>query len=87
MNHTNVIRFLDFFSDNQFFYLVTEMHGAEWRHDNPRLNPIQNPSLRVPAGDHPKVESTVPDYSTMDDEQVLQVRRTARDLFECIDAQ
>ncbi|KAI8618299.1 hypothetical protein BC830DRAFT_1109755 [Chytriomyces sp. MP71] len=29
-NHQNVIKYLDYFSDKVYLYLVTELHGGEW---------------------------------------------------------
>lgn len=30
LNHPNIISFIDWFQDNLFFYMVTELHGCEW---------------------------------------------------------
>ncbi|KAJ3073121.1 hypothetical protein HDU98_002210 [Podochytrium sp. JEL0797] len=30
VNHPNVIKYLDYFSDNTYLYLVTEKHGGSW---------------------------------------------------------
>jgi len=30
IHHENIILFLDFYEDNSFFYLITELHGSEW---------------------------------------------------------
>lgn len=30
MKHDNIVGFIDFFEDDQFFYLVTELHGTPW---------------------------------------------------------
>lgn len=88
MSHPNIIAFLDLFATDRFFLLVTELHGTEWRYDNPALSVARNPGLRVPrGGDYELVPMKAMDYTGMGIEEILDVKRTARDLFECIDAQ
>lgn len=33
VKHPNVIRFIDWFEDQQYFYLITELHGKQWNAD------------------------------------------------------
>ncbi len=85
MRHPNIIQFLDVYHDEKYVIMVTELHGCEWRTNNPLLNPVLNPGLREHRGE----SFTLPDkpMSAMTDDELLQRRRTACDLFECIDAQ
>jgi hypothetical protein len=85
MDHPNIIKFMDVFSDEKYVFLVTELHGCEWRTDNPRLNPQQNLGLREQKP--PAVVTVDKPIAQMTDAELLKKRRTACDLFECIDAQ
>ncbi|KAJ3163470.1 hypothetical protein HDU86_000049 [Geranomyces michiganensis] len=38
ISHENVIKFVDFFEDMTFFYLVTELHGAPWTSSRTELH-------------------------------------------------
>jgi serine/threonine protein kinase len=89
INHPNIIRFLDLYTDSKYVYLVTDLHGTEWRSDNPLLNPIQNSGLRNVHGVQSAGKSALmatQDFSRLSDDELLERKRTACDLFECIDA-
>ena len=34
LRHPNIVAFIDWFQDPQYFYLVTELHGSEWERAN-----------------------------------------------------
>ena len=90
VQHPNIIQFLDYFKDERFFYLVTELHGIEWRAGNPILNKMSNPGLRdsQPADTFKQKNDTSTQHKSiadMSDHDLLARKRTAFDLFECID--
>ena len=46
LNHPNIIKFLDYYEDAKYCYLITELHGTEWTVQNPKLHPSTHPGLR-----------------------------------------
>ncbi|KAJ3090089.1 hypothetical protein HK102_004710 [Quaeritorhiza haematococci] len=42
LKHPNIVRFLDVYEDDKFFYLVMEMHGSPWT--NPHGTSFRHPS-------------------------------------------
>ncbi|KAI8825061.1 kinase-like domain-containing protein [Fimicolochytrium jonesii] len=44
IGHDNIIKFIDFYEDITFFYLVTEMHGAPWTSSRTELQTQSLPS-------------------------------------------
>ncbi|KAK9762932.1 hypothetical protein K7432_010841 [Basidiobolus ranarum] len=77
LRHENIIKYLDFFEDSCYVYLIMEYHGSEWAHKNTRnINKAQIPmqyndpsSLQVPY---------------MERKQVVN-KQASCDLFECIE--
>lgn len=82
INHPNVVRFLDYYSDGRFAYLITELHGTSWTWPNPLLGPSTNRGLRPPG--------QLLQLSQNHSKEVVGVqgvtRRSPCDLFECIEA-
>lgn len=90
ISHPNIIGFRDLYSDAKYVYLVTDLHGTEWRSDNLKLSQMRNPGLRANHGVLTQVKRQLlatSDFSRLKDEELMQRKRTACDLFECIDAQ
>lgn len=98
MKHPGIVQFLDYFEDEKYIYMVTEMHGTPWDSQNPKLNSQKNPGLR--PIDRPKQECNnlltfFPNDPRLKGEaealraiaQKIHFKpRTSSDLFECIDA-
>lgn len=80
--HPNIIQYLDYFGDDRFLYLITELHGTSWTWPNPRIDPTRNPGLRPPGQllqlSHSTSKETVGVTGV--------TRRSPCDLFECIEA-
>lgn len=80
--HPNIIQYLDYFNDDRFLYLITELHGTSWTWPNPRLDSSRNPGLRPPG--------QLLQLSNSNSKDALGVpgvtRRSPCDLFECIEA-
>ncbi|RKP02585.1 hypothetical protein CXG81DRAFT_10642 [Caulochytrium protostelioides] len=77
LSHDNIVRFLDFYEDAVFFYVVTEYHGTPWATKTARLNAVPLMSPRVAslqALDRPSLSQAIPCR-----------RRSSCDLFECIE--
>ncbi len=47
LDHPNIVKFMDYFDDGTYGYMVTELFGTSWNSTNLELNPIQNPTLRT----------------------------------------
>ncbi len=75
LKHPNIIKFVEYIPGEEFVFLVTELFGTEWRHDNPLLNFQRNPGLRSSSKSESLHPSSVP-----------SIRKSSVDLFECIDA-
>ncbi|KAJ3109851.1 hypothetical protein HDU97_000081 [Phlyctochytrium planicorne] len=81
--HPAIVRFLDYYEEDKYVLLATELHGTQWDPANPLLSPEKNPGMRQPkrhasANEHqaPDITSPPPPFK----------KRTSCDLFECIDA-
>jgi serine/threonine protein kinase len=91
VRHPNIIRFLDVYQDTKYVYLVTELAGDQWHPANPKLDRRINKYLKpVDPGMKPFDSRTLTgspeEIAKMSDSQLLQRRRVASDLFECIEA-
>lgn len=98
LDHPNIVKFLDYFEDTKYIYLVTELHGTQWSLLNPKLNPHQNPGLRNHERMHHSCNNLltfVPSDPQLQNEALILNKQaeklnissqTSFDLFECIDA-
>ncbi|OBZ83812.1 PAS domain-containing serine/threonine-protein kinase [Choanephora cucurbitarum] len=80
VNHPSVIGYVDSYQDNQFFYLIMELHGTQWSQTayfNSTSEPPRSPALSEDSFVSDDSDSVIQDYP-------LQ-RRTSCDLFECIE--
>jgi serine/threonine protein kinase len=77
VHHPNIIEYIDNFQDEQFFYLVMELHGTGW--SKARSN--TKPALAMVA------EATTRQLNDSDaaPRTSLMSRRSSCDLFECIE--
>ncbi len=72
IDHPNVVKFIELFQDDEFFYLVMEMHGSPWKAPEPK--------------EEKKVASSDGSMSLAPPEaEVPMERRSSFDLFECIE--
>ncbi|KAJ3018320.1 hypothetical protein HKX48_002958 [Thoreauomyces humboldtii] len=79
LNHQNIIKYLDFFEDARFYYLVMEAHGSASLHHDTTTTTART-SNHIPFASslgvrYPEDDSTLRRPS----------RRHSRDLFECIE--
>ncbi|KAI8903424.1 kinase-like domain-containing protein [Powellomyces hirtus] len=51
ISHTNIIKYLDFYEDMTFFYLVTELHGAPWTSSRTDLHTQSLPAQLIHPSD------------------------------------
>lgn len=72
LNHPNIVRFLDFFDDRDYIYLVTELHGTSWTLPNARLSSESHPQLKAAGHFRTKPRAAG--------------KEPPCDLFECIEA-
>ncbi|KAI9254050.1 kinase-like domain-containing protein [Sporodiniella umbellata] len=78
VRHENIIQYYDCFQDEQFFYLVMELHGTQWE---PSV-PVHSPALSQTS--HSTIEEE-DEEDEMASRPRTFVRRTSCDLFECIE--
>ncbi|KAF7730391.1 hypothetical protein EC973_002197 [Apophysomyces ossiformis] len=91
VQHPNIVRYIDSYQDETFFYLVMELHGTQWEpatvevtHNNTQAA-THSPALSQTSEDSftssvdTRLEEEYPSPSRM------FVRRTSCDLFECIE--
>ncbi|KAN0060049.1 hypothetical protein ACQY0O_008022 [Thecaphora frezii] len=69
VDHPGVVKFIDLFDDELYFYLVMELHGTPWKQPGGFNEPELEP--RASSASHPGA--------------VAMQRRTSCDLFECIE--
>ncbi|KAJ3085027.1 hypothetical protein HK102_000389 [Quaeritorhiza haematococci] len=101
LQHDNIIRFIDYYEDHQFFYLITELHGTPWNSEKPAA-PLPNATSLVsesPLSSSPNSiigqsdDASLPPLSTSPasppPSPQIPVpslqRRNSFDLFECIE--
>ncbi|KAJ3357999.1 hypothetical protein HDU83_000056 [Entophlyctis luteolus] len=100
VDHKNIIKFLDYFSDNMYLYLVTELHGAAWTPPLPSMPAACSQStedslfksLSPSFSDASTLGSGIsvcesPTSSVCEKNEKLTPleRRNSCDLFECIE--
>ena len=88
VKHENIITYIEHIIDDLYVILITELHGTEWGPDNPKLNPLDNPGVKLHSLHQ---ELNLKDLSTALDHSKPSIsrkviKRTSCDLFECIDA-
>ncbi|EPZ33618.1 kinase-like protein [Rozella allomycis CSF55] len=96
LKHPNIISFLDYYEDDDYAYLVTELFGTEWHISNSKLNMRKNIGLRKLghakcSGNNlltfvPKNARNPDFYGTNVPVSIKHKTRNSCDLFECIDA-
>ncbi|KDN53562.1 kinase-like protein [Tilletiaria anomala UBC 951] len=74
IDHPNVVKFIELFDDDDFFYLVMEMHGSPWK--APEAIDDKKKTVALP----PTSECLSPPQR-----HVPMERRSSCDLFECIE--
>lgn len=79
VHHPNIIEYIDQFQDEQFFYLVMELHGTGW--SKARSNTMSKASLAVVA----EATTRQLEESGAAPRPSLMSRRSSCDLFECIE--
>ncbi|RCH95830.1 hypothetical protein CU098_010900, partial [Rhizopus stolonifer] len=93
VHHPNVIGYVDSYQDNQFCYLVMELHGTQWSQTSSFFNNDipQSPALSEDSFDssstssYCSIDSPVDEYPSFFDKPQTIKRRTSCDLFECIE--
>ncbi|KAK0545540.1 hypothetical protein OC845_005062, partial [Tilletia horrida] len=91
VRHPSVIRFIDLFDDDQFFYLVMELHGTPWKAPAPKtsdkksgaseaLMPSQQGNAMAPVAN-----AQDPSKALLPPRPAPMERRSSCDLFECIE--
>ncbi|KAE8220764.1 hypothetical protein CF319_g5759 [Tilletia indica] len=91
VRHPSVIRFVELFDDDQFFYLVMELHGTPWKAPPPKVSPSKKGGPSTEAL-QPSQQANMPAAGQAFGDQALQPprpapmeRRSSCDLFECIE--
>lgn len=98
VRHPNIVKFIDLYQDESFFYLVMERHGAHWLSKGDKDAPVPSlPAAPVPAPPLPLSVETLSDGSRSSSSTAssgddtapalssLVDRRASCDLFECIE--
>jgi hypothetical protein len=92
-----IIGYIDHWMGQKYIILVIELHGVEWDPSNPLLSAAKNPGLKTvsitpddcdmaPSCQYNDDIECSPLYKmTMEQKKELK-KKTACDLFECIDA-
>ncbi|KAK0555989.1 hypothetical protein OC844_005977 [Tilletia horrida] len=95
VRHPSIIRFIELFDDDQFFYLIMELHGTPWKAPPPKssgkkaagaeaLQPSQQGN--VPAASKPVAVQDVLGGKALEPPRPAPMeRRSSCDLFECIE--
>jgi hypothetical protein len=82
-HHPNLLHMLDFAEDDDFFYIVTELHGSPWTKISNQSKGSQNPD-KQPVG---LSNNSAASLLSLDSSLLKLLRqRPSCDLFECIDA-
>lgn len=93
LNHRGIVQFLDYFEEDRYVYLVTELHGINWGEmgRNSGLNDKSNPGLKMKMIEKTKMANesinttmNTKNNTTSDDDP--QNNTSPCDLFECIEA-
>lgn len=92
VRHSSVIGFVDFYQDHQFGYLVMELHGTQWSHNN-TMTPTRSPALSETSSTTTTSYASMinspidecPSYFDEKPQELPMKRRTSCDLFECIE--
>ncbi|CAD6897508.1 unnamed protein product [Tilletia controversa] len=94
VRHPSVIRFIELFDDDQFFYLVMELHGTPWKAPPPKpsstkkdglSNEALQPSKQANMSGKPTMVQEVPSKALEPPRPAPMERRSSCDLFECIE--
>ncbi|KAJ3085026.1 hypothetical protein HK102_000388, partial [Quaeritorhiza haematococci] len=80
LQHENIVHFHEYFEDQRFCYLVTELHGSPWNSERPVAVPTNN-TQTAPL---PQVPASPPPSPQTQSAPTIQ-RRSSFDLFECIE--
>lgn len=76
LDHPSIVKLVDFLADERYFYVVTELHGVEWRRRRLRSPPSPDAASQI-ASSH---------SSSQTDSASSLATGSSRDLFECIEA-
>ncbi|KAJ3232271.1 hypothetical protein HDU78_007216 [Chytriomyces hyalinus] len=78
-NHPSIIKFIEFFEDAKFFYLVTEFHGSSWNNCD-RQDDLDSPESTRTLTPSPSAKSSLKrkaDESPSYDEPPLTIRKSS----------
>jgi serine/threonine protein kinase len=88
VSHPNIIQYIDHIFEKDYILLITELHGTEWDPSNPELSESRNPGIKKEkkAVVNQEGKECSPLFRLTEEQEKQIRRRTACDLFECIDA-
>ena len=86
VTNPNIIKFVDYFDEEEYYVIITELHGTYWTLDNPLLSPQSHIGLRT----KPKATSSTGEHSSVlqslsEEEKKIFKKLPPCDLFECLD--
>lgn len=82
IHHPTVIDYIDSFQDDNYFYLVMELYGCEWKYSGHESSSSAS-SISSPMTPDTEVTDQFPTCFPLPPQQ--KVRRSSCDLFECIE--
>ncbi|EGF82043.1 hypothetical protein BATDEDRAFT_86769 [Batrachochytrium dendrobatidis JAM81] len=86
--HQNIVRFLDYYADADFCYLVTELHGSSWSSTDQDIPDVSTSTLFSPVFSQdstPITSALLPSGMDSIAPQRSISSRPSMDLFECIE--
>ncbi|ORX58924.1 kinase-like protein [Hesseltinella vesiculosa] len=85
IQHPNVIKLLNVYQDDYFYYLVTEAHGINW--SSGTHHHYHSPVMPPAPADHPPIptQSPSPPIEILPPPPPVLKKEGAHDLFECIE--
>jgi PAS domain-containing serine/threonine kinase len=86
MDNPNIIQFIDYFNEEEYFVIITEFHGTFWTLDNPKLTPDVHTGLLAKERQANECSPYASVFSQLDQKELaLYNKLPPCDLFECLD--
>ncbi|KAJ3084412.1 hypothetical protein HK102_000667 [Quaeritorhiza haematococci] len=81
LNHPNIVKYLDFYEDNKFFYFVMESHGTPW--STAKYGELIESETDETDKQQQNSDSSPPSAPVV--ARITSRRRASQDLFECLE--
>eukprot|EP00835_Amoeboradix_gromovi_P002776 NODE_164_length_16443_cov_0.166544.p4 type:complete len:368 gc:universal NODE_164_length_16443_cov_0.166544:14459-13356(-) len=90
LNHKNIIKYYEHFETSDYFIIITELFGCEWKPGNRCFDPVlRNEGIKLYDEKNPLKPGSSDEHTLtsldLESKRLLQPK-TSCDLFECVDA-